>query len=157
MSSKANPAAANVRSPASVLSNTVTTANPYQEKTHRNPNQPLFICLYLWFSSGCHRKGSGRFPPAHAEFAILLSLLCDGVGFAGGGMEEPTAVPAALCASCRGAGCRASSASAACTKHHGIPTDLSSKTPYSSSNADFTVMEIICIPISLGEQFTFAV
>ena len=53
------------------------------------------VFLYFWFSLGCHRKGSGRFLPAHAEFAILLSLLSVTVqGLLEGDL---TVVPAALC------------------------------------------------------------
>ena len=95
--SAASPSAANVRSKASVCSNTVMTANLFQEKNHHAPNQPLFIHLYFWFSWVCHRKGSGRFPSAHAEFAILLSLLSVTVrGLLEGGIRLRSLQPSAL-------------------------------------------------------------
>lgn len=106
--SAASPSAANVQSKASGYSNTIMTANPFQEKNHHAPNQPLFICLYFWFSLGCHRKGSGRFLPAHAEFAILLSLLSvtvQGLLEGGSGCGPCSPLLCGCRASHRGAGC----------------------------------------------------
>lgn len=73
--SAASPYTAVARSKASLWSNTATTANPFREKNHHAPKQPLAIHLYFGPSLGCHRKGSGRFLPARAEFVILLSLV----------------------------------------------------------------------------------
>lgn len=99
MSSKANPARANI-----------PCISPFK---HRNNSKPLpgenppqsqsasfYLSLFLVLIR-LSQEGFGQIPPAHAEFAILRSLLCDSVRFAGGEVGEPTVVPAALCASCR--------------------------------------------------------
>ena len=99
-SKSASPRAANTRSKASVCSNPVMTANPFQEKKppHSQPassHPPLFL-VQLALS----QEGVGQIPPCTCgvcDSAVIA--LCDGAGLLEGGTDCGPCSPL-LCGCC---------------------------------------------------------